>query len=276
MRAQVPARGIGVLIGLQATVNPLMSSATFREIDASSLAERVHVLRDPELRAMVIADVADNPGGRTKDMLDRVFELGDPPNYEPAPSESIAARAQRDGVDPIGLLYDLMLGDGGEALLYWPILNYADGNLDAARELLAHPHTVPGLSDGGAHVGTICDASFPTTLLSYWGRDRQRGELFEAEWLVQQQCRATAETVGLLDRGIVAPGYKADLNVIDFEHLGMHAPRLVFDLPAGGKRLLQQSTGYLHTFVNGVEVCRDGRSTGATPGRLVRGAQAAP
>ncbi|MEY2452824.1 MAG: hypothetical protein QOD92_2398 [Acidimicrobiaceae bacterium] len=276
MRAQVPARGIGVLIGLQATVNPLMSSPTFRSVDAPSLAERVAVLRDPGLRAKVIADVSEHPGGRTMGILDRIFELGDPPDYEPPPDSSIAARAERAGVHPVELLYDLMLGDNGEALLYWPILNYADGNLDAAGELLAHPFTVPGLSDGGAHVGTICDASFPTTLLSYWGRDRPHGVRFEPEWLVQQQCRATAETVGLLDRGIVAPGFKADLNVIDFEHLGMHAPRLVFDLPAGGKRLLQQSTGYLHTFSSGVEVCRNGESTGATPGRLVRGAQPTP
>jgi N-acyl-D-aspartate/D-glutamate deacylase len=173
-------------------------------------------------------------------------------------------------------LYDRLIADGGEALLYWPILNYFDGNLDPAAEMLSHPHAVPGLSDGGAHVGTICDASFPTTLLAYWGRDRKRGATFDPEWLVQRQCRATAEAVGLLDRGIVAPGYKADLNVIDFDHLGMHRPRLVFDLPAGGKRLLQPSTGYLHTFVSGVEVCTDGESTGATPGRLVRGAQADP
>jgi N-acyl-D-aspartate/D-glutamate deacylase len=276
MRAQVPARGIGVLIGLQATVNPLMGSPTFRDIDAPSLAERVAVLSDPSRRAQIIADVAEHPGGRTMGMLDSVFELGDPPDYEPEPASSIAARAGRLGVNPVELLYDLMLGNNGEALLYWPILNYANGNLDAAAELLAHPHTVPGLSDGGAHVGTICDASFPTTLLSYWGRDRPRGVKFELEWIVQQQCRATAETVGLLDRGIVAPGFKADLNVIDFEHLGMHAPRLVFDLPAGGKRLLQQSIGYLHTFASGVEVCRNGESTGATPGRLVRGAQRAP
>jgi N-acyl-D-aspartate/D-glutamate deacylase len=276
MRAQVPARGIGVLIGLQATMNPLMGSPTFRSVDAPSLAERVAVLRDPELRAKVVADVAEHPGGRTMGMLENVFELGDPPDYEPQPENSIAARAGRLGVHPVELLYDLMLGDDGKALLYWPILNYANGNLDAAGELIAHEYTVPGHSDGGAHVGTICDASFPTTLLSYWGRDRPHGQRFELEYLVQQQCRATAETVGLLDRGIVAPGYKADLNVIDFEHLGMHAPRLVFDLPAGGKRLLQRSTGYLHTFSHGVEVCRDGESTGATPGRLVRGAQQAP
>ncbi|MEY2465434.1 MAG: hypothetical protein QOH64_3572, partial [Acidimicrobiaceae bacterium] len=154
MRAQVPARGIGVLIGLQATVNPLMGSPTFRSIDAPSLAERVAVLRDPELRAKVIADVVEHPGGRTMGMLDSVFELGDPPDYEPEPASSIAARAGRLGVNPVELLYDLMLGDNGEALLYWPILNYANGNLDAAGELLAHPFTVPGLSDGGAHVGT--------------------------------------------------------------------------------------------------------------------------
>ena len=276
MRGQVAARGIGVLIGLQASVNPLAGSATFRELNAPSLPELVALLADPGVRARVVADVADNPRGRTMGMLDRVFDLGDPPNYEPDPADSIAARAARAGVSPVELLYDAMLGDGGRALLYWPILNYFDGNLDPAAEMLGHPHTVPGLSDGGAHVGTICDASFPTTLLSYWGRDRSHGITFEPEWLVQRQCRATAETVGLLDRGIVAPGYKADLNVIDFERLGMGAPRLAFDLPAGGKRLLQPSSGYLHTFVTGVEVCRNGVSTGATPGRLVRGAQPAP
>jgi N-acyl-D-aspartate/D-glutamate deacylase len=269
MRAQVPARGIGVLIGLQATVNPLMGSETFRSLGQPPLAELVKVLADPEVRARITAEAKGQ-------MLDKVFELGDPPNYEPDPKDSIAAQAERLGVTPVEHLYDLMLGDDGKALLYWPILNYPDGNLDAAGELLAHEYTVPGLSDGGAHVGTICDASFPTTLLSYWGRDRARGQRFEVEWLVQQQCRATAETVGLRDRGILAPGFRADVNVIDFEHLGMRAPRLVHDLPAGGKRLLQPSVGYLHTFVRGEEVCTNGESTGATPGRLVRGAQADP
>jgi N-acyl-D-aspartate/D-glutamate deacylase len=226
------------------------------------------------MRAAVTSDLAGG-GGRPLG-LEMVFELGDPPDYEPDPVDSVAARAGRLGVEPIDLMYDLLLADDGQALLYWPILNYADGNLDAAGELLAHEYTVPGLSDGGAHVGTICDGSFPTTLLAHWGRDRTRGDRFEVEWLVQQQCRSTAEALGLRDRGILAPGYKADINVIDFEHLGMARPRLVFDLPAGGKRLLQQSTGYLHTFVSGAEIARDGEATGATPGRLVRGAQPDP
>jgi N-acyl-D-aspartate/D-glutamate deacylase len=270
MRAQVPARGIGVLVGLQATVNPLRESATYNALGDVPLLELVHLLRDPALREKIVSEL--NP----LSFLERVFELGDPPNYEPSPDQSIAARAGRAGVDRKELMYDLMLGDDGRALLYFPILNYFDGNLDAAGELLAHPYTVPGLSDGGAHVGTICDASFPTTLLSYWARDRDHGVTFTPEWVAQQQCRATAEAVGLLDRGVLAPGYKADVNIIDFDHVGMGAPRLVFDLPAGGKRLLQRSTGYLHTFVSGTEIARDGEPTGATPGRLVRGAQPNP
>jgi N-acyl-D-aspartate/D-glutamate deacylase len=275
MRAQVAARGIGVLLGLQASINPLQGSETFRSLDAGSLPRLVARLSEPSVRAAIIDELAGG-GGRMLAILDRVFELGDPPDYEPDPSSSIGARAAAAGISPAELLYDLLLRDGGETLLYWPILNYFDGNLDPAAEMLSHPHAVPGLSDGGAHVGTICDASFPTTLLAFWGRDRKQGKTFDPEWIVQRQCRATAEAVGLLDRGIVAPGYKADLNVIDFDNLGMHRPRLVFDLPAGGKRLLQPSTGYLHTFVSGVEVCTGGESTGATPGRLVRGAKADP
>jgi N-acyl-D-aspartate/D-glutamate deacylase len=270
MRAQVPARGIGVLIGLQATVNPLKGSATFQSFGDVPVDELARLLADPAVREKVLSELSPLT------FLERVFELGDPPDYEPSPEDSVVARAARLGVDPRELMYDLLLGDEGKALLYWPVLNYFDGNLDAAAELLSHPYAVPGLSDGGAHVGTICDASFPTTLLSYWARDRDRGVTFTPEWVVQRQCRATAETVGLLDRGILAPGYKADVNVIDFDQLGMAAPRLVFDLPAGGKRLLQPSSGYLHTFVAGVEVCANGVSTGETPGHLVRGAQPDP
>ena len=168
------------------------------------------------------------------------------------------------------------MADEGRGLLYSPIINYPGGNLDVAHELLSHPYAVPGLSDGGAHVGTICDASFPTTLLTHWCRDRARGERLTVEHVVKGQCRETARTVGLDDRGVLAPGYRADLNLIDFEALRLRSPRLVFDLPAGGKRLLQDVEGYRHTFVAGQETYADGVATGALPGRLVRGAQAAP
>ncbi len=168
------------------------------------------------------------------------------------------------------------MGDEGRALLYLPFLNYFDGNLDAAAEMLAHPHTVPGLSDGGAHVGTICDASFPTSLLTHWGRDRERGTTFALPFLVQRQSRATAEAVGLLDRGLLAPGYKADVNVIDFENLNLMPPLMVHDLPAGGKRLVQGAHGYLHTIVSGVKTYADGRPTGSLPGRFVRGEKPQP
>jgi len=173
-------------------------------------------------------------------------------------------------------MYDLLLGQGGTALLYLPVLNYFDGDLDAAGEMLRHPHTVPGLGDGGAHVGTICDASFPTTLLTHWGRDRTRGDRIDLPELVKRQCRATAEAVGLLDRGLIAEGYRADINVIDFDHLHAGRPEMAFDLPAGGKRLLQGATGYLHTFVSGIETYSDGAPTGMLPGRLVRGQRRDP
>jgi N-acyl-D-aspartate/D-glutamate deacylase len=273
MRGQVAARPIGVVMGLQTSLSPLRDSETFRALEGLPRPELVARLSDQEVRGAILAELAAGDG-RMTGLLDVMFELSDPPDYEPVASSSVAARAARLRISPVELMYDLLLG--GDAPLYWPFLNYADGSLDAAAEMMAHPQTVPGLSDGGAHVGTICDASFPTTLLAHWGRDRTRGPKFEIEWLVQQQCRATAEALGLLDRGVLAPGYKADINVIDFDRLSMGRPRLVFDLPAGGKRLLQDATGYVHTFVSGVEIARDGEPTGATPGRLVRGAQPDP
>jgi N-acyl-D-aspartate/D-glutamate deacylase len=165
------------------------------------------------------------------------------------------------------------LEDGGRSFLYIPFLNYADGDLEAAREMLMHDHTVPGLSDGGAHVGMIADASFPTTLLTHWARDRRRGERLPLADVVAWQSRSTATAVGLLDRGLLASGFKADVNVIDFDRLTLRRPTMAFDLPAGGKRLLQRAEGYVHTFVSGVEVYADGEHTGALPGVLVRGPQ---
>jgi N-acyl-D-aspartate/D-glutamate deacylase len=167
-----------------------------------------------------------------------------------------------------------LVEDDGRAFIYQPV-SYGGGNLDRVRDMLVHPNTIPGLADGGAHAGSICDASFATYLLTHWGRDRPSGRL-PVEWLVEQQCRATARHVGLLDRGVLAPGFRADLNVIDFDRLCLRVPEMRADLPAGGRRLLQRADGYRHTFVAGVETYRDGESTGARPGRLIRGAQPAP
>jgi N-acyl-D-aspartate/D-glutamate deacylase len=204
-----------------------------------------------------------------------MYVLGDPPDYEPDPSTSIGAIAARSGVMAEEVAYDVLAADGGANLLYLPFLNYAAGNLDAVGEMLVHPHTVPGLSDGGAHVGTICDGSFPTSLLALWGRDRERGRI-DLPTIAARHCHDTARTVGLHDRGVLAPGYRADVNVIDLEGLRLHRPEMHYDLPAGGKRLLQRADGYLHTFVAGAETYTRGEATGALPGRLVRGAQAAP
>jgi N-acyl-D-aspartate/D-glutamate deacylase len=270
MRAQVASRAIGILLGLQGSVNPLSGCPTYRSYAVLPLGEQAARLADPAVRAAILAE------NRGRLPLERVWVLGDPPDYEPGPDDSVAAAAGRQGVDPAGLLYDLLLTDGGKALLYMPILNYAAGNLDAVGEMLAHPFSVPGLSDGGAHVGTICDGSFPTTLLAHWGRDRVRGPQFELPWLVRRQTHDTAVALGLEDRGVLAPGYTADLNVIDLDRLGMSAPTMAYDLPAGGKRLVQPARGYCHTIVAGTEVYADGEPTGSLPGRLVRGPRSSP
>jgi N-acyl-D-aspartate/D-glutamate deacylase len=280
MTGQVAPRAVGVLFGLQCTLNPLLANPVYREIAGQPLADQVAALRDPAFRARVFDAAAarradGGSGGGMLQSFERIFELGDPPDYEPDPASSIAARAQREGRDPLELAYDLMLVDDGRAFLYFPILNYDDGNLDAAGEMLAHPHTVVGLADGGAHVGTICDASFPTTLLTHWGRDRARGRL-EIPFLVHRHTQATARTVGLLDRGVLAPGYRADVNVIDFDQLTARRPEMRYDLPAGGKRLVQVAEGYMATIVNGAVTYESGEATGPLPGRLIRGPQPAP
>ena len=278
MRAQVAPRAVGLILGLECTLHPLLTNRVYREIAALPLAERVAALADPAFRARVIeADRAESgrEGGRLLGGFDHMYELGDPPDYEPHPSASIAARAGRDGSDPFELAYDILCRDGGRGLLYRPVLNYDDGNLDAAGEMLAHDHTVVGLGDGGAHVGTICDASFPTTLLALGGRDRDHGRL-PLPFLVERQTRATARTVGLLDRGVLAPGYRADVNVIDAGRLAARRPEIRHDLPAGGRRFVQRADGYVVTIQRGEVTYENGEATGPLPGRLVRGPQPAP
>jgi N-acyl-D-aspartate/D-glutamate deacylase len=275
MRGQVGARAVGLMLGLEATLHPFMFSPAYEDIAGLPLAERVARMRDPDLRRRIIdgARVVDAKlGSRAIQRYGFIFQLGDPPNYEPDPADSVEATARRAGVEPSELVYDWLLEHDGHALLYQPVLNWAGENLDVVGEMLRHPASVPGLSDGGAHVGTICDVSFPTTLLQWWGRDRPTGRI-PLETLIAKQCRMTAETVGLGDRGVLAPGKRADLNIIDFDGLRLHAPEIVHDLPAGGRRMLQRATGYDHTFVAGTEIMAGGASTGATPGRLVRGAR---
>jgi len=279
LRAQVAARGIGILLGLDLTLNPFVSNPAYQEIADLPVAERARRMADPELRRRILEiGIVKNPsliGGQFLDRIEVMFELGAEPDYEPDPAQTLARRASAEGVDPTELIYDILVKDEGRGMIYQPFTNYVNGSLDGALDQLKHDYTIPGLSDGGAHVGTICDGSFPTTLMQHWVRDRA-GERLSLEFVVARQARATAEAVGFLDRGLLAPGYKADINVIDFDGLRLHRPEVHHDLPAGGRRLLQRADGYLHTIVSGVETYRAGEATGALPGRLVRGGRPGP
>jgi N-acyl-D-aspartate/D-glutamate deacylase len=277
IRGQVAVRPIGLLLGLQATLNPFLTNPVYREVRDLPLEERVAVMGRPEFRDRLLEAATATDGRRfVFGQWDKMFPLGDPPDYEPDPSESLAARAGREGRSPEAIAYELLLADEGRAFLYFPLFNYTESNLDVARQMLVHDRTLIGLADGGAHVGTICDASFPTTLLSHWGRDRHRGAKLPLPWLVKAHTSDNARAVGLGDRGVIKPGYRADLNVIDFDRVQARRPEMAFDLPAGGKRLLQRADGYVATLVAGNVVYRDGEHTGALPGRLIRGPQPTP
>jgi N-acyl-D-aspartate/D-glutamate deacylase len=275
MRGQVAPRPIGILLGLQGSASPFLVCPSYRDIAKAPLDEKLAKLCDPDFRARLM-DEFENRTSRGRRHLvdfDNMFPLGETPDYEPAAETSVANQAERLGVKPHELALDLLLQNEGRAFLYSPFANFADKNLDVVREMLTDPNTVVGLGDGGAHVSVIADASFPTYLLSHWGRDRRQGRL-DLSWLVKRQTCDTARAVGLLDRGVIAPGMKGDLNVIDMDRLGIEAPVMTADLPAGGKRLLQRSRGYVATIVGGVPVYREGEATGALPGKLVRGPQA--
>jgi N-acyl-D-aspartate/D-glutamate deacylase len=273
--AQVPARPIGVLLGLQNTLHPFMLNPVWQQLADLPAAEQAARMADPRFRAAVLAAQSEDVpasliGGQLIHCYDVMFELTDPPNYEPPLDSSVAARAGRQGRTPADIVYDLLISDQGTGMAYVVLGGYPDGSLDATGLMLRHDYTVPGLSDGGAHVGTICDGSFPTTLLAHWTRDRRGGQL-ELPFVIQRQCRDTAHAAGLFDRGELAPGFKADINVIDMERLLPHRPEMRHDLPGGGRRLVQRATGYQHTFVSGVETYAGGEPTGDLPGRLVRG-----
>ncbi|MGA0606153.1 N-acyl-D-amino-acid deacylase family protein [Phenylobacterium sp. VNQ135] len=276
IRAQVAGRAVGVLFGFELTMNPFSQHSVFQEIRDLPLAGKVERLSDPAFRARLLTEEAAGRGfaGSQPRAWDNMFRMAGTPDYEPTSDQSLAAIAVREGRDPAEVALDHMLTGGGRGMLYLPFLNYARHNLDHAHEMLTHPDCVPGLSDGGAHVGMICDGSFPTFNLTHWTRDRTRGAKVPLERMVKAQARDTAETVGLFDRGLIAPGYRADLNVIDYDRLKLHAPEVAYDLPAGGRRLIQRAEGYVATIVAGETTYRDGDPTGALPGRLLRGAQA--
>jgi len=277
LTAQVAIRPVSLLLGLQSSMHPFITCPTYRrELAQLPLADRVERMRDPQVRAALIEEHATRTRGMSgvvAQSFHKMFPLGDPPDYEPAPEHSIEARARAAGIEPVEMAYDQLLARDGKELMLFPLANYTEGDHEVVRQMNLAEGTVPGLSDGGAHCGVICDASFPTFMLTHWVRDRTRGERLPLELVVQRQCRDTARQVGLADRGTLEPGMLADVNVIDFDHLTLHAPEMVYDLPAGGRRLVQKADGYKATIKRGVVITRDGEPTGALPGQLIRGPQ---
>jgi N-acyl-D-aspartate/D-glutamate deacylase len=278
LRPQVGSRPTTLLIGHQ-TFHPFTFRPTSLALARLPLAERVARLREPEVRERILSESSDYPVPQLaivmwmiENGLDKVFRLGDPPNYEPAPETSLKATAEREGRDPFDLLYDWLLELDGRQLLMLTLLGYSGYDLEAQRAMLEHPRTAFGLGDGGAHCGAICDASMTTSLLEHWVRKRTRGPRLPLAWAVKKMTLDTAALYGLGDRGVIAPGKKGDVNVIDLARLENQMPVLAHDLPGNARRLVQRARGYTATIVSGEVTFRDGEHTGALPGRLVRGA----
>ncbi|MBI3245296.1 MAG: amidohydrolase family protein [Deltaproteobacteria bacterium] len=280
MVAQVAARPAGSLLSLQSSLHPFSTHRSYKRLLAGlNHAERVQRMRDPAVRAEILND---KPAVRDEMTLEMVsgfqnhFSLGDPPDYEPVVEKSILERAKRLGKTPQEVAYDTLLERDGREIIYMPLATSKSLSFDGIRPNLLNPATVLSLSDGGAHCGVICDAGMPTFLLTYWVRDRQRGERIALEMAVKRQTQDTARLYGLLDRGTLAPGMKADVNVIDFDGLQLHPPEMIFDLPANGRRFVQRVDGYRYTIVSGEVSYENGEPTGAMPGKVIRGPQAAP
>jgi N-acyl-D-aspartate/D-glutamate deacylase len=280
VRAQVAPRPIGVLLGLEATVNIFTPIRAYARVARLPLAERVAALSDPALRRKILdghAALTTGPdafeGYAFFGRFDEMYVLDDPVDYDLDPSRTLAALARQAGVEPREYAYDIQLRDGGRQLIYTPLANFADGNLDAVHAMITSPVAMFGLSDAGAHCGQICDGSMPTTFLSLWARDRAGQDGIPVEQVVHHLTRRPAAHLGWHDRGVVSPGMLADLNVIDLDALECLAPRIATDLPAGGRRLLQAATGYRWTVKRGTVTFEDGAHPGELPGRLLRGAQ---
>ncbi|MBK5255650.1 MAG: amidohydrolase family protein [Vicinamibacteria bacterium] len=284
IKVQVAARPIGLLLGLDATFHPFMGFPTYKALAHLPLSERARALAEPETKARLLSEKSDRIAGdgsaippladlllaQIEVLSRRLFPLGAVPDYEPVPASSLHARAAALGISPLTAILDALVQDEGRALIYFPLFNYQGASLEHLREMIEHPLALAGLGDGGAHVGTTCDASFPTTMLAHWTRDRSRGPRLSLENVVSMLSGHNADFLGLSDRGRIAVGRKADLNVIDLTELSLDAPRLLRDLPAGGKRFLQSARGYRATVVSGAVTLRDDQLTGDRPGRLIR------
>ena len=273
MRGQVAPRPIGILLGLTTTLSPFTTRPSFSEVAKLPMAERVSALNDPMRKARILEEPTGHGFMRLFRLMDegrKIWLMTDPPNYEPDPKDSLHAQATSRGLDPWSYVYDMLLQNQGKTLLYTPFANYAENNLDCCRDMILHKDTVMGLGDGGAHVGTICDASFITSLLTHWGRDRTRGEGIDLPTLIKCQSADTARAVDLNDRGTLQVGMRADVNIIDFDNLNVRLPEMVNDLPAGGARLQQRADGYQMTMVKGEPTYIEGQATDALPGRLMR------
>ena len=276
--AQVAGRQVGLILGLTTSLNPFVAKPAFAALANLPKAERLAKLRDPAVRAQILAEEPAEhllrilpPLHRViATMWSRMFLLGDPPNYEPPPEDSIAAQAAAAGQDPAAYVYDYLTGADGERMIFFPVVNYTPGDLRVVQEMITDESAILGLSDGGAHCGLICDASMPTFMLTHWVRDRSRGPRLGLEWIVKRQTADTADYFGFKDRGRLAAGLKADVNIIDLAALRLHPPEMIFDLPAGGRRLVQHVDGYRASIVSGVPIFENGAETGARPGRLVR------
>jgi N-acyl-D-amino-acid deacylase len=276
--AQVAGRPVGIILGLTTSLNPFAARPAFAALTSLSVKDRLDRLRDPAVRAEILAQSA------SEDLLavlpplqrpiavrwDRQYVLGDPPDYEPDQSRSIEAMAAKTNLPPDAFCYDYLTGANGERMLFYPVTNYVHGDHGVVHDMIQDPDTILGLGDGGAHCGLICDASLPSYMLTHWVRDRHRGPRFPLEFVVKRLTSETADFFGFHDRGRLAVGKKADVNVVDLGSLRLHHPELRYDLPAGGKRLVQRVDGYAATIVAGVPIFEHGEDTGARPGKLVR------
>ena len=272
--AQVAGRSIGILYCLRGSIHPLLFHPAYQEIAGLPIEQQLVALAEPERRRRIIDDVPDDGGFFQKAVLDglsRIWSVDDGDiDYEPAAVDSVAAVAARTATPPMQLVLDQLTALDGNGMLYAPFFNYSYGDLSFTEAVTRHPHTRMGLSDGGAHCGAICDGGMPTFMLTHWTRDRTRGPKLPLELIVHRQTAQTAALYGLTDRGVITPGRRADLNLIDYDNLSFGPPRMAYDLPAGGRRLVQKASGYVGTWVAGVQTVDHDEFTGAMPGRLLR------